>query len=560
MSLRKRRLPVFLVGLFALTAPAMAARGQTIVVTAKSASELAGDLEFLIKAVAPDEPQAQGVLDALKQFQAGDLIKGLDRGRGFGVALSLPKEFPQGGPPSIVAAVPVTDLGQFLDSIKDLGLPVDNQPGVPGFSHKVTLPDGNSALYVLEAKGYALFSLVPDGVDRLKAMDVSSWWKKGRPETVLSIKINVSELPDSLRDQILTQFEARAEDLKARQPGENDAQFRGRIAGQEFGNKLMKGFINETGTLALDLDFNRKNSEVAMELAVSGRPGTDMAKTLRSFGEARSRFEGLGRDAAVAGWMRLPLSRGLADGLGTIFDDNAKGQEERLDNDGQKDVFKRSITLIKSILNAPELDLGLAIRHGAKAGKEGSRLMLLSGMSLPDSGAAERLARDAAARFELENGFKVKFDVARAADGTAIHQLTVPYDDKDEEDAYLLKTFGKGSLYFAFPRGSVVASFGQDTLESLRTAIADSSAPRPGKTSEGPVAATIRLGGLADMMDTDKEREEFRKAAAEVFRGDDAKRDRMTLGIKPDGDGIRVRLSMDIPALRMLAEIGDDDE
>jgi hypothetical protein len=159
VSLHTRKLRVFLVGVFALMAPAMAARGQTFVVTAKSASELAGDLEYLIKAVAPDDDQAKGALDALRQFQAGELLKGLDRSRGFGVAVSLPKEFPQGGPPSIVAAVPVTNLGEFLDSLKGFGLPVDDNPGVAGFSHKVTMPDGNNALYVVQSKGYARMAL-----------------------------------------------------------------------------------------------------------------------------------------------------------------------------------------------------------------------------------------------------------------------------------------------------------------------------------------------------------------------------------------------------------------
>ena len=129
------------------------------------------------------------------------MVKGLDRGQGFGLAVTLPPDFPDGGSPTVVAAVPVSDFGQFLDSLKDLGLAVNDQPGAEGFSHKVSMGDGNVALFALESKGYALFSLIPDGADKLKAMDPATWWKKGRPETALSVKIQFAEIPDAFKDQ-----------------------------------------------------------------------------------------------------------------------------------------------------------------------------------------------------------------------------------------------------------------------------------------------------------------------------------------------------------------------
>ena len=153
-------------------------------------------LERVVKGVAPpDDPMAAMVLNALGQVKTGAMLKGLDQTRGFGLAVTLPKNPAAGEPPSVVAGVPVSNLAQFLDSLKDLGLAVDDQPGVPGFSHKVTMPGGSPTLFVLQSKEYALFSLVPVGADRIRAIDPASWKPKGRPETALSTTIRLSEPP-----------------------------------------------------------------------------------------------------------------------------------------------------------------------------------------------------------------------------------------------------------------------------------------------------------------------------------------------------------------------------
>ena len=74
--------------------------GQAIVVTARSASELADDLEYLIKSVAPDDdPTAQAIAQRTGELQVGGDGQGPGPGRGFGLAVSLPRDFPNGGSP-----------------------------------------------------------------------------------------------------------------------------------------------------------------------------------------------------------------------------------------------------------------------------------------------------------------------------------------------------------------------------------------------------------------------------------------------------------------------------
>src|SRR4029078_5355671 len=107
------------------------------------------------------------------QFKEGELIKGLDKTRLLGIAATLPER--EGAPPSAVAAIPVTDFGQFLDSLKVFGVKVDDKSGVPGFSHKVSTPDGSQSVFALHSGHYAFFSLLPTGADQIRALDPATW-------------------------------------------------------------------------------------------------------------------------------------------------------------------------------------------------------------------------------------------------------------------------------------------------------------------------------------------------------------------------------------------------
>ncbi len=369
MTFRKLRFHVFLVSTFGLLGSIGTAQGQTIVITAKSLTQLGDDLEYLIKTVAPEgDPMAQAVLNGLAQFKSGALIKGLDQGRGFGVAVTLPKDFPQGSPPTIVAAVPVTDLGQFLASLKEHGLAVDDQAGIVGFSHSVTAPGGNPTVYVLESKGYALFSLVPGGADQLKALDPSDWKPKDRAEPALNVKIRLSEIPEALKEQVLAQIEAQADQQNERKPGEKDAEYRARLSGQKFAIEAVKSLIRDGEAIALDLDVNRKTSEVALEFTMSGKPNSAMAKTLRGLNGRRSRFQGLSKDSVMATWASFPVAKEFRDVMLEAFDQAAKDGLAKLDTEQEKKLASRMTELVRSNLNAPEIDLGMTIEGTSTAG------------------------------------------------------------------------------------------------------------------------------------------------------------------------------------------------
>jgi hypothetical protein len=554
MTVRNRRFLLFVASLLGLTGSlgTASAHAQTIVVTAKSVAELSDGLEHVVSAVAPpDNPMAATVLNMLGQVKSGAMLKGLDRGRLFGLSVTLPKDLGGGEPPSVVAAVPVSNAGQFLDSLKELGLAVDDQPGVAGFSHKVTMPNGNPTFFVVQSKGYALFSLVPKEAERIGAMDPTSWKPKGRPETALSAVIRLPEVPDVLKDQFLTQFQANLNKSNEREPGESDSEYRGRIAGQKVSMDAFKSLIRDGDEIALDLDLNRKISVLALELAVSARPNTPMAQALAALNGRRSRFQALSKEPAMNAWASLPIAKEVRDALSDVFDQATKVALERLQSDEEKKLFTRLGEVIKSTLYGPEIDLGLVVEGTSPTGAGAPGFVMVAGIKTQKGREFEQLIREAAKKINAGDVVKVTFDVAKAADGTAIHQFSAPFG---KDDAEVARLFGKGTLNFAFRQDAVLASFGESGLASLRRTIEEFATPHASE-GEAPVSAEIRVASLGAF--DQKANGELRQAIADVFRGENAKRDRLHLSLKGDGGTLRLRLAVDVPALKVIAVLAN---
>ena len=294
----KRMFSALFVGVFGLLGPVLTATApaQTVVVTAKSIKDLAGDLEYLVKTVAPEgDANVENILGALKQFQSGDLVKGLDQSRGFGLAVALPPDFPGGGPPSIVAAVPVTDLGAFLDSIKGLGIAVDDQPGVAGFSHKVTAPDGNTSLFVLHRRA------MPCSRWSRTAPTNSRRWTlpRGRRRTgrgPLSARVRLAELPKALKDQFLAQMKAGLDQQEERQArARMTPRIRAGSPRQKAGESTITALVRDGDSIEMAFDVDRKTSAMALDLTVAAKPGTELAGSLRGFQAPPEPVPGPGR-------------------------------------------------------------------------------------------------------------------------------------------------------------------------------------------------------------------------------------------------------------------------
>ena len=239
----------------------------------------------------------------------------------------------------------------------------------------------------------------------------------------------------------------------------------------------------------------------------------------------------------MAAWANFPVAKVLRDWISEGLDTALKEGSKRADSKEEEKLFVRFGELVKANLTAPEIDLGLAVQAHSTKSPNASPMVILYGMGVQNGREFERLVREAATKIKVGENVKVSFDVTKAADGTPIHQMSRPTDDKN---AAMVKRFGKPSLFFAFRQDAILASFGEHGLEQLRRAIEGfSDASAAGSTE--PFSMVIHLASLAGLAETNEA--EFRQAISEVFKGDGPKRDRVSLSLKGEGDGIRLRLA-----------------
>jgi hypothetical protein len=547
MSVEKQRFRVWLVGVSVLLSMVGPVWGQTLTLTAKPTSELLDDVEYVIKAAAPEDAQwAQGALNTLSRIKSGAMLKGLDRSRSVGLAITVPQNVGPTVPPSIVAAVPVTNFSQFLGSLRELGLMVDDQPGAPGFSHKLTGADPNRPIFILHAKRYAFLSISPSGADRIPAMDPSSWRSKARPETAVSLKVRLSEVPEALRAQFLDRLAARQQAINQQRPGENDAEYRGRMAGERLVTDTVEALLREGDAISIDLDVNRRSQQIALDVAVSAKPGTSTAKTLRALNGRRSRFQGLSKDAPLASWINLPVATGLREVIAQTVKESLKESSDRATSASDRKIYARFSELLETNLKATDMDLGVAIREASRGGSPGSaRYVLLAGVKVQKGRELERLFKDAGAKLTPGEKDKVAFDVGKAADGTKIHKVS-------GAGAAGSSPFGAPVGFVAMRDDAILFSIGENSLAPLQRAIDELSTPTKTDRSE-PLAAALRVAKLRPLLEIDPTR--FRQPVAELLRGADKERDRVDLGLKGDGPGMRMRLVVDVPALKTLVAI-----
>jgi hypothetical protein len=550
MKLRRRAFPVLSVCLFGVMMCPANLPAQAVVLTTRSATDLAEDVETLIKSAELENEQiGQMVLGGLNQLKIGAILKGLDRGRGLGVAISLPKNFPDGGPPTAVLALPVSDLGVFLESLKDLGLTVDDQAGAPGFSHKVVGPNGNPTLFVLQSKGYALCSPIPVGAENLRAIDPSSWRPKGRPERALSLVVRLAELPEQVKKRLLDSVEAQAANDRKRRPEETEAAFRGRMAGQELVYAFFNSIVRQGKEIALELDVDRNASQLTIDATISAMPNTALEKSLRGLNGRRSQFQGLAQESVAAAWGNFSIPNELRDVLMLGFDEQIKASSDRAPKADEKKLFRRTTELARAVFNQPALDFGVAVRQIKGAGASGTRAVLLIGWNVPNGKDFDRHFRDTSVVAKLTDKLKLTYDVAKGADGTSIHQISGSFD---ENDAELVKRFGKASLFLSARADAILLSFGEDGLPALQGVLAKMSEP-PGEASVAPIAAVARLGGTAVLVDP--QRAEVRRIISQVYPDQAEKRDRITLDLKGQGDANVLHLAIDLQALGLLRQI-----
>ena len=429
----------------------------------------------------PETRALQASLDALRRLKDGELIKGLDKTRPLGIAASLPEK--QGDAPSVVAALPVTDFAQLLESLTGLGMKVEENPGNPGFSHKVSTPDGDRTVFALSAKRYAFFSLIPAGADQIRALDPASWKAKAGAGSVLGMTVRISKIPGRHEGSVHQRAGGLAGPAERSAGDEPEAEYKSRMVTTRLGKTAIASLVREGETLELDLNLDRGRDEISLNLDVSARPGTAMAESLL-LQQAAEPVCLAGFGIAPGGVGELAGSQGVPGRPGRAPRAGPQGRRGEGEDRGGEEPDRPP-------LRAPQAEHhrggdGHGMGHpGSHKTPSGQVLFgLIGGIKVGDGKQLERLVRDAIAKQPpAEEDLKVTFDAAKGDDGTPIHQLAIP---ESKLDAEMVKKIGKSPIFVAFAGNAVVVSMGEGGLKAIQQAPGTSPRSRPVRSPSRP--------------------------------------------------------------------------
>jgi hypothetical protein len=520
--------------------------GPTLIFTAKSAGELVGDLRYLASSLTkPGDPQAAqilGVLDGLKDPKA---FQGLDPSKPLGAFATIPAE--AGAPPSAVIFLPVLDGKMLLDALGGIGATVEVSKDTPGFTHTVMLPNVPMPLFVTQANGYLYLSMASTGADALKALKPASLLPKRAGAGDLSLTVRLDRLPPMYKQQFNDALEQNLAGQREKKAEETDIEYQGRMTGMKMSQDAFVAFVRDGKELSLDLVIDPKKEFVGVELNSSAVPASAYATSLRKIGAMKSKFRGMTSDAAVGGYVAIPVPQGLRDLMGKAFDDGlAKAKADPKTDAAAKKLAEEVAPAFRDTITAESIDIAAAIQ-GPTTGSTPSYAAVLA-MAVKGGAKFDKAIREAAKTMPADKKKDFKLDFAKAADGTPIHKLANLSDDPGP--------FGEATIYTAFRNDVAVIGIGKTGQAALNAALVGSktlAASAPAPQVEIFVAAS-RVGSMGKEA---KERDAMKAAAAEVFTGTAAKKDKVSLVLRAEGDAMSLRIGADVPAIKFLTRVSE---
>ena len=528
------------------------ARAQVVVITGRSLDALVGEVRYLAENVA-SEDDGKKAIDGLDKLKGTELLKGVDTTRPFGLYGSISKE--AGAPPAGTLFIPVTDGQAVLATLEQAGFVVQEDPGVPGFTHKITPPGGAAGLPLLAVltKDYLLATTDTGGADELKALRPETLLPKTPGAGTLSVRVRLDQIPEEYKGLVLGQIDQRMAAERERKPDENDAEYQGRLAGMAFIQEASNTLLKEAAELGLDLRVDTESETAGLELSMGAIAGSKLAQTVRAFGSARSLFRNIGQDAAIDGWANLPLSGPLRKAIDAAIEQGrlqaAKAAEEK-----DRVLSTKLIDALEPTLKGETFDLGAAL-YGPYPEEAGETPVYaaLVGLKVKDGAKIDTFFREAVSTQDDEDKEKAKvtLDFVKASpEGPAVHKVELLEENDGDE------LFGKSELYLSVRDDVVLLSMGSHGHDVLKDALARTADKAPAGTTQLEFATFLKR--IAPMTgNNDEERAAAKEAAAETFVGEDAAKDAVRLRVGTEGDYLRLGLTADIPALSFLASIGN---
>ncbi len=482
-----------------LVAPLRQAQAQgnaakpAIVVSLAQIDEQVADVAYLFKAAGFETiPLGDFPLDAEAAIKSTvmQFTQGIDQSKPIGGYVSL-----EGGQPSFAIFIPVSDLGKFLDRMKQMRRIEDPEDAGDG-ALKITTLDGQE-VFVKEQGGWAFVSNALENLATLP-QDPSKLLNGLHQKYNLAIQVNAGNIPDALKQQAITALrDGYMASLDALPPDQDPETQEMMKKLSQNSIKQMTQLIEESDQLMFGWGVDSMASSTFIDISFTARDGTTLAKRMAMLQDTKSDFAGFQLpDAAVTLNFVNSMSMEDIEVMTTMLKTMRKTAMKELDNDndlndGQraaaKEVLGTLLDVAQKTIDGGKVDAGAALVLAPQS------FTCVGGGLVADGAALEGVLKKFASLVKDDPGFpgKVQLDAATHGD-IRFHaaKFPVPADEDVPQ-----RIFGEElDVVVGFGPKSVYAAFGKESLSTLKKAI-DKSAADADKVV-APSQATIALGPI----------------------------------------------------------------
>ena len=387
-----------------------------------------------------------------------------------------------------VLAIPVTGEKAFLDLLERVEAPKP-KAGEKGL-YEFPSDDAKVRVMMRFDARHAYIAIGKDPTAALAPKALVPAAKLHRPadKAVVSVTVHFDRLPKALREQVgtgLKELKTQLDELRL----PPDASAPARKAVDELvklGNRYTD-LLQDAETASARLILDATSGEAAIEIGLTGKPGSRLAKIIAERQPSTNKFAGLITPDTVAGFtLQLPLfAKELQSAAVTGLE---AGQKQVGDNAPPqfKTVIDETFKGIIRTVNDGEFDMAMSLRGPDKDGL----YTFVGAVAFEDPSGLEKELR-ALYKKELPPMYKGWFNLDVAQVGkTNIHQIKVGGLLPPE----VQKVFGEdSSVALAFAPQGIFVVFGPDAVNAMKTALAVKKAPSP---SFEVVVNPARIGKL----------------------------------------------------------------
>jgi hypothetical protein len=506
------------------------AQQPTVVLSVRGIEPLLNDAEFIGNELGQEGAKATAI-NLISTVTGGKGLAGIDQKKPLGLYWNATAG---AGPEMPVAFLPVSDAAALK------GLLAELTPDFKETGGQWSMTVNGTKLFAKVSGGYCFVSPAPTSLSKLPVPA-----KIVNAKYDVALDISIASIPQELKSTFLQGVDVGGRQaLQAQPEPATEAERDLRDLFFDSFVACLKGLVNDGDKLTIGMDVDEKTRVGSVDLGLTGKPGTELAKSLTAYGKTQPAFAGIGSDSAPLRMVVSYPTTGFTRQIDAIFKVMREAAAKEIDNDVRlsnaadretaRGVVGKMFDIAQATLNSGSAHSGVVMESAGNG-----KIRVIGGTRLAKGDDAAKLFDDAV-KLAKDNPEldKIKVDAAKHA-GARIHALAVDQDEKAKE------LIGDEPLHLAIRNDSLWISVGGDNLNSLKKAL-DQFGKTAARTGVPPISIQVKPAALVMLMEKNDERLIDRAKTVAGKPGD-----KVNFDIAPTPNGAKLRIEFGIDLLQL---------